>query len=448
MGSTGPDARDARDEPAAVRGRFHWPSFAADAALVSGGALAANVLNYVFHFALSRKLGPDGYGSLATLLAIAMIAGVVGSSIGTVAMQETARLWATHRDATIVAFGRRMLRSAAVIGALVGAAALVLAVPLSGYLHIADRLAWFGLAFALFAGIVAAYARGAIQGAHRFGFYAASLVAESTVKLLVGFLLVSAGYAVGGAIAGVAIGLVVGIAVALASLLSGASPGAGDYRAAQFGGSATRLAVIYAASMALMFVDTVFAKHTLSADDAGYYTAAGLIARIIPFGIGLIVPLVTPKAAAARHASRAALARLLGVTFGIAIVGTAAALAVMEAWPQTLVSLTFGAKFSNAAALLRLYAVDTSMLALGLLGTSYLAAIGEYAIAPWLVAAVAFEAVAMAIWGDTPSRLLSIAIAGNALVLPAIAAFVARSLRETPQAPGPPLAETSNTEFP
>jgi O-antigen/teichoic acid export membrane protein len=447
MGATGPNARDARDEPPAVRGRFYWPSFAVDAALVSGGALTANILNYAFHFALSRKLGPEGYGSLATLLAITTIAGVVGSSIGTVAMQETARLWATHRDAMIVAFGRRMLRSATGIGALVGAAALALAVPLSSYLHIADRLAWTGLAFAIFAGIVAAYARGAIQGAHRFGFYAASLIAESSVKLLVGFLLVSAGYAVGGALAGVATGLVIGIAVALASLLSGASSGAGDYRAAQFGGSATRLAVIYAASMALMFVDTVFAKHTLSADDAGYYTAAGLIARIIPFGIGLIVPLVTPKAAAARHANRAALARLLGVTFGIAILGTAAALAVMEIWPQALVSLTFGAKFSNAAALLRLYAVDTSLLALGLLGTSYLAAIGEYGIAAWLVVAVVFEASAMAIWGDSPSRLLSIAIAGNALVLPAIAVFVARSLRETAQAPGPPTAEASNTEF-
>jgi len=446
MGATGPNARDARVEATTVRGRFHWPSFAADAALVSGGALAANILNYVFHFTLSRKLGPDGYGSLATLLAIAMIAGVVGSSIGTVAMQETARLWATHRDATIVAFGRRMLRSAAGIGALVGVAALALSIPLSGYLHITDRLAWTGLAFALFAGIVAAYARGAIQGAHRFGFYAASLVAESTVKLLVGFVLVTAGFAVGGAIAGVAVGLVVGIAVALASLLAGASSDVDDYRAAQFGGSATRLAVIYAASMALMFVDTVFAKHALSADDAGYYTAAGLIARIIPFGIGLIVPLVTPKAAAARHTDRAALARLLAVTFGIALAGTLLALGLMEALPQMLVSLTFGAKFSSSAPLLQLYAVDTSLLALGLLGTSYLAAIGEYGIAPWLVAAVAFEAGAMAIWGATPYRLLSIAIAGNALVLPAIAALVARSVRGPAQAPGPPLAETSNTE--
>lgn len=430
-----------------TRGRFHWPSFAADALLVSGGALAGNLLNYVFHFALSRKLGPDAYGSLATLLAITMIVGVIGSSVGTVAMQETARLWALHRDETIVAFARRMLRSAAGIGALAGAVALVLSVPLSQYLHIGDRLAWIALSFTLFAGIIAAYARGAIQGAHRFGFYAASLISESTIKLAVGYWLVSSGAAVGGAMAGVAVGIVGGAAVALASLMSGRAAGGAEYRVAQFGGSASRLAVIYAASMALLFVDTVFAKHALSGDDAGYYSAAGLVARIIPFGIGLIVPLVTPKAVAARHANRAALLRLLTVTFGIALLGTAAALAVMEVWPQTLVSLTFGAKFAHAAPLLRLYAVDTSLMALALMGSSYLAAMGEYGIGAWLVGALVVEAGAMAVWGTTPFRLLAIAIAGNALVLPAIAALVARSLRETPQALGPPLAEMAKTEI-
>jgi len=446
MDVTGPDAGGGAPTS---RGRFHWPTFAADALLVSGGALAANILNYVFHFTLSRKLGPDAYGSLATLLAIAMVAGVIGSSIGTVAMQETARLWAMHRDAAVASFGRSMLRSALAIGAIVGVAAFVLSFPLSAYLHIADRFAWAGLAFALFAGVVAAYARGAIQGAHRFGLYAASLIAESGTKLLVGFVLVTIGYAVGGAIAGVAIGLVVGIALALVPLLAGAGAKDGDgYRALQFGRSASRLAVIYTASMALMFVDTVFAKHSLPGDEAGYYTAAGLIARIIPFGIGLIVPLVTPKAAAARHAGAAALARLLGVTLAIACVGTALALAIMEAIPGALVGLTFGAKFVSAASVLRLYAVDTSLIALGLLGTSYLAAIGEYGIGAWLVGAVVFEAGAMAIWGSTPAALLSIAIAGNALVLPAIAVFVARSVRGPAQASGVPPAEASNTEFP
>ena len=129
---------DAMPKPASPRGCFHWPSFAADAGWVAGSALAANALNYLFHFVLSRRLGPEGYGSLARLMAMMMMAGVAGSSPGTIAMQETARLWALHRDDSIRTFVRRMLRSATLVGAVFVGAMLILAVPLWYFLHIFD----------------------------------------------------------------------------------------------------------------------------------------------------------------------------------------------------------------------------------------------------------------------------------------------------------------------
>ncbi len=442
MGASGPNALGARENTAAARGRFHWPTFAVDAMLVSGGALAANILNYIYHFALSRRLGPDAYGSLAALLAITMVAGVVGSAIGTVAMQETARLWAGHRDDAVGPFARRTAAWAIAIAAVIALASLVAAWPLSSYLHITDRLAWIALAVALFAGIVAAYMRGAIQGAHRFGFYAASVVGESSVKLALGIALVAAGLGVGGAMSAVALGLIVGIAIAAVSLFAVRSISDQAVTPARLGLPAGRLTVIYAASMALLFVDTVFAKHALAGVDAGYYTAAGLVARIIPFGVGLIVPLVTPKAVAARHVGRGALRHLLGVTFGAAIGGALLALAVMELWPQALIGLTFGAKFAGAAPLLRLYAIDGALIGVGVLGTSYLAAIGAYGVATWLLAALVVEAAFMSAFGTTGVRLLWIAIAGNALVLPPIGAMVAHSLRDAPQADAPHDAET------
>ena len=449
MGATGPDAPAAQSEPAAVRGRFHWPTFAADAALVSGGVLAANMLNYVYHFTLSRRLGPDAYGSLATLLAIAMVAGVVGSAIGTSAMQETARLWATHRDAAIAAYARRMLGSAAAIGGVTAATFLLLAWPLSRYLHVEDPLSWTALGCALFGGVVASYARGSIQGAHRFGLFAASMIGEAAVKLALGIAFVQAGLGVGGAMSAVALGLATGLGIALPALLT---RGAVDTHPmdSRFGLPTGRLLIVYAALMALLFVDTVFAKHALSGVDAGYYTAAGLVARIIPFGIGLIVPLITPKAVAARHVDRKALRHLLAAGFGIAFAGATIVLVVMELWPQALIGLTFGAKFAAAAPLLRLYAVDTTLIAIGMFGASYLAAIGAYEVGNWMLLAVVVEAGAMAVWGTTPQRLLTIAIAGNALVLPPIAALVARSLQTAPQAPAPHDAEllTSLPEHP
>ena len=431
------------DTFATKRGGFHWPTFAADALLVWGGGLLANFLNYVFHFVLSRALGPDAYGSLATLLAIMMIVGVLGSSVGTLAMQETARLWVTHRDGAIASFGRAVLRSSALLGAGVGIVMVVAALPLSAYLHVTDRGAWAFLIVALVAGIVASAARGAIQGAHRFAGYAASLVGECAVKLVLGIVLVRAGLAVAGAMGGVAAGLVVGIGIAVTALFAvRRRDDVVDYRSAPYGTPALSLLVINAASMALLYVDTVFAKHSLSGVAAGEYTAAGLVARIIPFGIGLVVPLVMPKAAAARHVDRAALGRLLAVAFGIGAGGILAVLALVEIWPTSIVHVTFGAQYAQAALILRLYAIDGALLALGMLGSSYLVAVGDYRIGAWMVGSLALQAGVMALYGTSPTALIAIAAAGNALIVPVVAVLVARSLREAPQAPAPRGAES------
>lgn len=433
------------DAVATKRGGFHWPTFAADAVLVWGGGLLANFLNYLYHFVLSRALGPDAYGSLATLLAVTMIVGVLGSSVGTLAMQETARLWVTHRDGAIVEFGRTVLRSSALLGAMVGIVMVVLALPLSAYLHVTDRAAWALLVVALVTGIVASAARGAIQGAHRFAGYAASLVGECAVKLAVGIVLVRAGLAVGGAMGGVAAGLVVGIAIASTALFAMNKTTDEGYRAAPYGAPALSLLVINATSMALLYVDTVFAKHALSGVAAGEYTAAGLVARIIPFGIGLVVPLIMPKAAAARHVDRAALGHLLAVAFGIGAAGILAVLAFVEIWPASIVHVTFGEQFAQAALILRLYAVDGALIALGMLGTSYLVSVGDYRIGAWMVASLVLQAGAMALYGTSPTSLIAIASAGNALIVPVVAVFVARSLRDAPQALAPSGAENTGS---
>jgi O-antigen/teichoic acid export membrane protein len=433
------------DAVATKRGGFHWPTFAADALLVWGGGLLANILNYVYHFVLSRALGPDAYGSLATLLAITMIVGVLGSSVGTLAMQETARLWVTHRDGAIAAFGRTVLRSAVLIGGVVGIVMAIFAVPLSAYLHVTDRLAWAFLIVAIVAGIVAGAARGSIQGAHRFVGYSSSLVVECAVKLILGVVLVRAGLSVGGAMGGVAGGILAGIAIALASLFSARKQSEDVYRTEPYGTPALALLTINAASMALLYVDTMFAKHSLSGVAAGEYTAAGLVARIIPFGIGLVVPLVMPKAAAARHVDRAALGRLLAVAFGIGAGGILVVLAIVEIWPTSIVHVTFGAAYAQAAFILRLYAIDGALLAFGMLGSSYLVAVGDYRIGKWMVGSLALQAGAMALYGTTPESLIAIAAVGNALIVPVVAVLVARSLRGTPQAPAPRPAETKRS---
>jgi O-antigen/teichoic acid export membrane protein len=485
-----PPETGAVQTPQHARGAFTLRSFAGDAGLVMGGALVGNVFNYFFHFVVSRLLGPDHYGTLATLLGLAAMVSVVGSAVGTVAMQETARMWALHLDTHMPKF-LRDVSSVAVVVALWSAAGVLLAgFALAKYLHIVQPALW--TAFAAYIGVaaIATFLRGAVQGAHRFGYFAASLIGEGVLKLVLAALFVMAGFNVLGALGGIICGVVAGTLIAAVpvwrvSSVAGAGPrgrstvkvdryqsegSLGEavprgrstvkvdryqdervkdervkrdrYREhLRFGGESLKVLSVSAALTGLLYVDMLFAKHHLSGNAAGYYGAAGTIARTIPYGVGFIGLVLMPKAAAAHHSSRHSLLHLLGLTFGLALLAVLSASAIMSLMPATLIDITYGAKFLAAAPLLRIYAVNASLLALCSLAGSYLVALRDYSIAPYLIAGLLIDAVAMALFGTTPLRLLSIAIGVNLLLLPAIALRIGASLRTAPQAPSPLAAE-------
>jgi O-antigen/teichoic acid export membrane protein len=437
----------------AARGAFDLRGLVGDAGLVIGAALAANLLNYAFHFIVSRRLGPDQYGTLTALIAIAALVGVIGSALNGVAVQEAARLWVDHRDDDIGAFVRYAAPAAFGVAAVVAAGILIASLALAPYLHIEQWDLWIAFAAYCAANVFASFLRGCAQGAHRFRYFAASLIGEAIVKLIVAVALVSAGWHVLGALAGFVAGITFAAGVLVPPFIARTQSRTYDvseHSRMRLGGESLKVLGVGACTAALMFIDTIFAKHQLSGDEAGYYGAAGTIARIIPYGVGLIGLVLMPKAAAAHHASRESLSRLLTIAFGAGLLVTGVVVALLVGAPNLVIAASYGARFEASIPLLRLYAIDEGILGACTLGFAYLVAVRDYRVARFLVPAVLLEAALMAVFGKTPVALLSIAIAVNAALVPGIAMCVAQALRTAPaiahqslapQAPNPPSAE-------
>ena len=410
-----------------------------DAAVIISGSFTANAFNYLYHFLISRRLGPADYGTLATLAAAATIFGVFGGPLGIVAMQDTARLWALRRIEGVGAFVRAVAPAA--LGASVAVAVIALCIGLlSGpYLHIVQPSLWIAFAAYLAIAILNAFFRGAAQGAHRFWLFAGSTIAEMSVKLISALAMVIAGLAVLGAMGGFVVGAVAGLAVvALPLLLARADPDeTSQHDHLELGGRAMSLLWISACVLLLLFMDQLFAKHHLSGTDAGLYGAAGIIARTIPFGVGMIALVMAPKAAAAQHVSRELLQRLLALTFGAGVLLSVLGFAIAALFPGLLLGITFGPAFVQAQYLLREYGAAQALLAVDALGIAYLQAVGSYRCTPVLVAAVVVEAVCMAAFGTTGPRLIAIAGLVNLALLPVIVAYIAATLRGAPQAAAP-----------
>ncbi len=424
-----------------IRGSFNLRRFSLDAALVMGAAVIANLFSYAFHFVLSRKLGPDAYGTLVTLMTIAAMLGVLGASVGTVAMQETAKMWSSGLDAGIAPFLRRTGLPVLGLALLVAVGVIIASIPLRSYLHITQPLLWLLLALFVALGLVGGFVRGAAQGAHRFPIFATSLVGEGLAKVGVALGLVALGFGVAGTLGGVAAGSAIGVAVIVTTMMFG-----GEQRPwtrgehLHLGGSALKVLAVTSATSALFYVDMLFAKHHFTGTASGFFGAAGTVARTIPYGTGLVALILMPKAAAAMHSSRESVARLLTLAAGVAVAVMCGGLLVICLFPNRLIGLTYGPLFAGAAGILRLYALNEALFALWAIAVSYLLAVARYKVFGYLLAGAILEAVAMALFGSTPVRLLSIAIGANALLVPIVWTLALRTLRIA-QASGPPRAE-------
>jgi O-antigen/teichoic acid export membrane protein len=424
---------------------FNARRFGGDAALVMGAGAVANIFSYAFHFLISRQLGPERYGTLVTLMAVAMMVGVLGSAMGTVAMQETARMWASHLQEAIGPFSRRAGRLALLVALLIACGLVALSFIIGPYVHVSAFDEWLVLAIYVAVAVLAVFARGIAQGAHRFHIFAASLVSEGVAKVVISCGLVALSFGVVGALGGLLASSFIALAIAYAPMAVGGPDTWREGEPVRLGGETLKVLGVTAATNALLFIDMLFAKHHFSGAVAGYFGAAGTLSRTLPFGIVLIAMIIMPKAAAALHQSRAALARVLGIAAagaGAAVIGGGALLVVLGA---PIIALTFGRAFTPAASFVRWYALDEALLALWLMAISYLVAVSRYEVFPYLLTALVAEGLCFAFFGSTPLRLLAIAIVANAMLIPVAWTMALRTLRHAPQASDQARDETMKT---
>ena len=414
-----------------LRGALHVRRLSGNAALDIGSALFANSFSYVFHFVLSRKLGPEQYGTLATMMAIAAMLGVIGASVGTVAMQETARMWGSRLDRLIPDFFRRSGRAVFGLSLIVALSLGLLSIPLKGYLHIDIVWLWWLLASYVGISLFSAFARGAAQGTHRFSVYAWSISVEGIGKVVLALSFVALGLGVGGALGGLVCSALLGLGVVFFPLAFGGQRDHASTPSTGLGGRALKVLAVSSATSALLYIDMLFAKHHFIAKEVGYFGAAGTIARMIPYGAGLVMPILAPLAAAAKHSSRASLRQIL-LLVGLSALGAIAlGMTLISLFPDALIHVMYGASYTSAAPILPLYGIDESLFSACLLGVSYLLAINDYKAFGFVTAAVVLEAGFMAAFAATPVRLLSIAIAVNALLVPIVWILAVRSLSVT-----------------
>ncbi len=386
-------------------------------AIVFAASMLVNALGYAYHFALSRKLGVDGYGVLAALNALYMLAsGTIPTVLATVVVKYAAEFRVLHDEAHLAELSRRLFR----FGALAAAIAIVLGVlcaPLvAGFLHVPNVRA-VAIADAIIAlGLVLPVLRGVLQGTEEFGSYATSILIESGLKALLGIALAYAGFGLVGAFGGWAIGTFASLGYTAWVLRRRFRPGVRTSLHVDLRRLVRTTVNVAAATVVvtlLGYADVIVVKHVVDPRTAGLYGALALSGKILRFFVGFVPTIVLPKATRLALQGRSPLG-VIAQALGIVALLAGGGLVLYAFLPRFVIVALAGPAFAAVAPQVFRYGLATALLAVANVAVVYKIGIHRFDfVVPLGVIALA-EIAAIAVRHGSIAQVVEIVIAANA----------------------------------
>jgi O-antigen/teichoic acid export membrane protein/glycosyltransferase involved in cell wall biosynthesis len=346
--------------PGGLRARLSasLPAFSRDAIVLFVALGLLNGSNYLFNVVVSRLLGPGAYGELAALFAATLVLSVPFGVVQTLAAKHAATLREEGEAAALAAGASKALLPIAVLATLFSlAVSPLIAVFLSSGVGTAALLApYIGVS------LLASVHLGVLQGRLRFGALAGVTLAGVAARLVVGITLVWAGFGVPGALLGTVLAQTVALGLLLPLTLRGLGRRPAPATLAPFRGETVSALVALAAFWLLAELDILLGRHYLNSATSGYYSSAGLLARVLLFLPAALSIVALPRFAAARNNPVLAFRRLSITLYLVAGLATCGFLGLVFL-RHFLVDVTFGSSYSPAARLLPLLALGGAALA-------------------------------------------------------------------------------------
>ncbi len=158
--------------------------------------LYINILGYVFHFTVSRSLGPEKYGEFMVLYSLMLSVSFLSSVYPTLTIKEV--LENEIKKYEVLRFLRLMALVAGLFAFLVG---IFLSSFFKSFLNVSDLSSFFIVSLVWFFIFLISTEKGFLQSQNRFGLYSLINSLELSLRLVFALILVSLNFGVNGALA-------------------------------------------------------------------------------------------------------------------------------------------------------------------------------------------------------------------------------------------------------
>lgn len=345
------------------------------------GSAIISVVNYVFNLVMGRMLEPVEFSEVVSLLALAVITGVPSATLAKLMTKYTAEYEAKGQTNLINSLDRFITRYSLAIGLIMLLIFWILIPFLSLFLKI-EKLPLFIFSLIFPISFIAASNRGTLHGLQKFIPLSVTGIISVTLKLILAILFIILGFSV----SGVMLALIIGV---FASYLYGFIKVKSYFRLVQKKDAKVQVdwkdirsygSIIFWTSLLLalsLSIDVILAKHFLSPDLAGQYSALSILGKIVLYGSGVFVTVMFPMVSASHTNKDGKEKEILKISLGIVTVVSILVLALFTVFPEFVIKMLFGVKYLSVAPYLGWFGLAMVFYTLATLFVNYFMAAHE-----------------------------------------------------------------------
>ena len=342
-----------------------------------------SLFNLFYHIFMLRYLSPVDYADLNTLIAVLMLIYVPSSMV----QVTITRFISSFRAQSQYDRMRKLLRQ--VLLRMLGLAFLIFFLIilasrfLSTFLQISSHSLFILLGIVLLFGLLLPVLWGGLQGSQEFGSLAFNYIVIGGLKLVLGVLFVFLGWGVFGALGAVSISYFVTIILSFFMLRDYILPGKkllhrdGNIE----GGDPFSVSEVYRyffpvgitvlCFMVLTNLDLILVKHFFTPTEAGYYSIAQIVGKIILFLPFPVATVMFPKLSSFGGGQEKKKLLILGQSLMIAGILCGAAVLIGLLFPSAIIKALSGKIYVESISLVKWFCLNMTFLSLTWISLNY-----------------------------------------------------------------------------
>lgn len=399
-----------------IKMRFYKDELARSSIIMLAASTFAGFLSYLYQIYMGRALGPEEYSVFGALFAIFYMIGIIAQTLSTSATNFVSKF--TGEGKQIGFFLSGSLKHMALLGLIVSILFIASSSGLVSLLKLTDLNSVLALTPILLLTWVSPINSGVLRGVKRFKALGLINVSSAFFKLIFGVLLVALGFGVAGALTGVTIGMFIALVISFILLKPYFMPNniqEQDFRFTSFYSYSLPVMLAMLCFSVPANLDVVLAKYFFSAQDAGLYTSASVLGKIIfffPAGIyAVMFPLIVEKNARGENTTNTLIKSLIYT----ALLSGSVAVGYLL-FPQIAVSV-FGTGYDGALPLVAPYGFAMFFFSLTSILMYYHLALKNLGYVALFAGFTVLEIITLALFHSSTLVMVEVFLAANFLLL-------------------------------